>query len=453
MFVCKKCGFTTNRAKDYERHLNRIRPCSKKKVSNPKRRVAVRKGGAYDDPSYVKDDETADEKKERKQLDRMNISNEEIQFWHSVENSDKPDHMNNVRKRIENKSEGFPNGLTQYQVSLKAMSITASAVEYGQLGLVKYLHTIKYSEWNTDTFKECVRGGVNVRHPTHTGPEDPGGNRIPHFNLAILKYLHKNGCPSPIDICAIAVTSGNVDALKFLIQFPDKYPLESYPTAGNLILGTYEMPGCVLAVYDYNYGHGNVANMLKILTILFDKGYPYDKDDIFSIAIERNNLPLLKFLIDRFIVDIDKEYVIRLMEEWKDEEWKMDKDYGGWNKGEDTYQYLEDIRDNMSNTIRRIKPIGKSSSCDENENCSICLDELKVDTKGGHGQLTCGHCFHVNCLFKWYEKNIDGTKNTSCPVCRKVFIIEKKNDGYETLRGGVTRKKVPKAYRRKYISQ
>jgi len=46
--------------------------------------------------------------------------------------------------------------------------------------------------------------------------------------------------------------------------------------------------------------------------------------------------------------------------------------------------------------------------------CSICLAEISQSTEVRG--LTCGHCFHVKCLAKWFMG--DGTGRLSCPLCR-----------------------------------
>lgn len=43
----------------------------------------------------------------------------------------------------------------------------------------------------------------------------------------------------------------------------------------------------------------------------------------------------------------------------------------------------------------------------ENENCSICFDNIKIKT-----DLECGHNFCTVCILKWMSKSM------SCPLCR-----------------------------------
>ena len=39
--------------------------------------------------------------------------------------------------------------------------------------------------------------------------------------------------------------------------------------------------------------------------------------------------------------------------------------------------------------------------------CSICLEPINKETK-----LNCGHCFHPECIEKWFDGN------DTCPYCR-----------------------------------
>ena len=52
--------------------------------------------------------------------------------------------------------------------------------------------------------------------------------------------------------------------------------------------------------------------------------------------------------------------------------------------------------------------------------CALCLGKMKrTDRK----VLPCGHIFHPACMKRMIEYNYD-----SCPMCRKPFTIETKND-------------------------
>ena len=56
--------------------------------------------------------------------------------------------------------------------------------------------------------------------------------------------------------------------------------------------------------------------------------------------------------------------------------------------------------------------------------CCICQETIEY----GHNiyLLSCNHCFHQNCLKKWFNQK------SECPYCRKRFIIRyKDNDFYK----------------------
>lgn len=49
--------------------------------------------------------------------------------------------------------------------------------------------------------------------------------------------------------------------------------------------------------------------------------------------------------------------------------------------------------------------------------CSICLDE----TDSNIIQLTCKHCYHLNCIKEWIEKCYTLRIPSTCPICRKLI--------------------------------
>ena len=88
------------------------------------------------------------------------------------------------------------------------------------------------------------------------------------------------------------------------------------------------------------------------------------------------------------------------------------------------------MSDKKPAAVRRIG--NKPSNCKTKEGfdneCSICHELLaSEDIKGGYGQLDCKHCFHVDCLFTWYDLG-----NKTCPMRRRTFV----EDSDEILRGG-----------------
>ena len=52
----------------------------------------------------------------------------------------------------------------------------------------------------------------------------------------------------------------------------------------------------------------------------------------------------------------------------------------------------------------------------ENTRCVICIREME-DGDIVRRIKKCGHCFHINCIDKWFEENI------TCPHCRQDIRI------------------------------
>ena len=51
----------------------------------------------------------------------------------------------------------------------------------------------------------------------------------------------------------------------------------------------------------------------------------------------------------------------------------------------------------------------------KNQECMICLTKTEKNSV----LLPCGHCYHYDCIFKWFEKEM------SCPTCKQVFRWKK----------------------------
>ena len=52
----------------------------------------------------------------------------------------------------------------------------------------------------------------------------------------------------------------------------------------------------------------------------------------------------------------------------------------------------------------------------KNQECMICLSNTETNSV----LLPCGHCYHYDCIFKWFEKEL------SCPTCKQDISLEKK---------------------------
>ena len=54
----------------------------------------------------------------------------------------------------------------------------------------------------------------------------------------------------------------------------------------------------------------------------------------------------------------------------------------------------------------------------KNDECSICFKQMVKEIT----LLKCGHCYHKDCIEKWYTVGMKKGKNT-CPLCRAEFNI------------------------------
>lgn len=65
---------------------------------------------------------------------------------------------------------------------------------------------------------------------------------------------------------------------------------------------------------------------------------------------------------------------------------------------------------NYYNNKHKIKKCNKKI---EQTECVICLSEIEKDKKEENVSLYCGHTFHVDCIYGWFQKDI-----LTCPTCR-----------------------------------
>jgi len=80
-----------------------------------------------------------------------------------------------------------------------------------------------------------------------------------------------------------------------------------------------------------------------------------------------------------------------------------------------TDEILQKSFKNFYEEITSVNKIDKygtfSSTINENQSCSICLEIIKNGSK--YRKLYCNHYFHKKCIDKWFSKG------GSCPYCRQ----------------------------------
>ena len=61
------------------------------------------------------------------------------------------------------------------------------------------------------------------------------------------------------------------------------------------------------------------------------------------------------------------------------------------------------------------------------DDCPICLDKLNETVNGGDKLLkikACGHVFHKNCIYPWFDVQFKDNKDSlNCPLCRESVNI------------------------------
>ncbi|KAK6156568.1 hypothetical protein DH2020_010816 [Rehmannia glutinosa] len=95
------------------------------------------------------------------------------------------------------------------------------------------------------------------------------------------------------------------------------------------------------------------------------------------------------------------------------------------SKGERSLRFLQDRVTNVQadsqaaevpklkkSGSKRLKWLKLSWKSSEQEECAVCLEQLKAAMVETLMQLPCGHRFHTNCLVPWLESN------AHCPCCR-----------------------------------
>jgi Ring finger domain len=57
---------------------------------------------------------------------------------------------------------------------------------------------------------------------------------------------------------------------------------------------------------------------------------------------------------------------------------------------------------------------------DTNDICVICLEDYEDDGKGEPIHFSCGHIFHIHCIFDWMTSLFRNNSDISCPICRSI---------------------------------
>lgn len=57
---------------------------------------------------------------------------------------------------------------------------------------------------------------------------------------------------------------------------------------------------------------------------------------------------------------------------------------------------------------------------DADDICVICLEDYEDDGKGEPIHFSCGHIFHIHCIFDWMASLFRNNSDISCPICRSI---------------------------------
>jgi hypothetical protein len=61
--------------------------------------------------------------------------------------------------------------------------------------------------------------------------------------------------------------------------------------------------------------------------------------------------------------------------------------------------------------------------------CSVCYEGITAST--GQATLSCTHSFHIRCLVKWFDSQIEKELKETCPCCRHEATQHEKLPEYE----------------------
>ena len=247
------------------------------------------------------------------------------------------------------------------------------AAAYGYIKMVTYLHE-NGCPWDEDT---CTASCSRV-----------------NGNMVLLKYAHEHGCPWNEEACEEAAKNGYLNSLKYLHE--NGCPWDDRTCEATSENGHFE---CL------KYAHEN--------------GCPWNFETA-KWSVEYGRYENVAYILKHDgVPKIDLPFLLEISQMSKKNDHKMV-----------TRALEKALGITQSNAIRKIG--NKSPKCNDND-CAICQQKLDIKpSKGGYGQLECSHCFHVDCLFEWYDKG-----KTTCPMCRHEFVEH--ND--TMLRGGAKAKK------------
>jgi len=70
----------------------------------------------------------------------------------------------------------------------------------------------------------------------------------------------------------------------------------------------------------------------------------------------------------------------------------------------------------LASNIDHAFPDATVEDLERDARCAVCYDDMSAGSSCK--RLSCGHCYHKNCLRRWFEKN------SSCPYCRKEIELQ-----------------------------
>jgi len=81
----------------------------------------------------------------------------------------------------------------------------------------------------------------------------------------------------------------------------------------------------------------------------------------------------------------------------------------------------------LINRLKKLPDVTQVDLAGADATCIVCLEEIKKAKR-----LNCGHVFHLNCLRRWLEQNVQ------CPTCRcKIELDVNRGSDRETMRAGI----------------